>query len=191
MHRSFVFVLVTVVGCSTATTPQRGSGKLETPSDNAPPAAKTPQYDYSQWKQSAPKEATFKVWFPSDPTLQSTPARLGNYPGRQCPGGRWLELCLPMAPSRRSLSAAGKLRRRTSKASKGELSSPQTGSLLRRRRLRWAAYRVGSSSSRWPTRRCLICPGLFGKHSRSSISRSRGRARKQSPRRKRSCSSIR
>jgi hypothetical protein len=72
MHRGFVFFLVIAVGCSTST-PHGSSGQNATPGHDGPPSEKAPRHDYSQWKLYAPKEATFKVRFPSDPTLRTTP----------------------------------------------------------------------------------------------------------------------
>jgi len=73
MHRCFVLFVLITAGCSTSTTPQGSSAQNAPHGHNGPSAEKSPRHDYSQWKLYAPKEATFKVRFPSDPTLKTTP----------------------------------------------------------------------------------------------------------------------
>jgi hypothetical protein len=78
MSRFAVLFLVAAAGCNPSTAPYADTGPKESPNNPPPPAEKRPEHDYQGWKQYAPTEPGFEVWFPSEPLVRAASQATGN-----------------------------------------------------------------------------------------------------------------
>jgi hypothetical protein len=78
MLRSAVLVVVAVVGCNAATTPQADSSPKATPENKSPTVEQKSEHDYQGWKRYAPTESGFEVWFPREPQEKAASPATGN-----------------------------------------------------------------------------------------------------------------
>src|SRR5262245_49783203 len=73
MRRFATLFLVVAAACSSSPTPQADKSQKDPPPTNPPSGERESKRRDDGWKQYAPKETGFEVWFPRDPAVQTSP----------------------------------------------------------------------------------------------------------------------